>query len=82
MHGVIVASNSTGHNGQLHKVRITKTGIMITHNRRHIKKMPIRTEQYLREEIVKSAGHLRDISTNTDQVKQDRIFNHIQLTHK
>ena len=38
-------------------------GILNTHNTRHIQKIPITVEQYLREQIVKGTGHLEDIFT-------------------
>ena len=47
---------------------------MITWNTGHIQKMPIMTEQYLREQIVKSTGHLKDAFTNRDPIRHDRIF--------
>ena len=56
IHGVIVESNSTDLNGQPYKVRVTKTGRVMTHKTRHIQKMPIMTEQYLRQQIVKALG--------------------------
>ena len=37
--------------------------------------MPTTTEKYLREQVVKSAGHLKDIFSNTNLIRQDGLFN-------
>ena len=37
MHGVIVESNSAEHSRQSYKVRVMKTGRVVTHNKRYIK---------------------------------------------
>ena len=37
-------------------------------------KMPILRE-YLRKQIIKKAGHVKDIFTNADLIRQDRVFN-------
>ena len=75
MHVVIVKSNSTDHNERSDKVRVMETGRVITCNARYIQKMPVMRVQYLRQQIVKGAGHLRDTFANTEQIRQDWIFN-------
>ena len=60
-HGVIVEGNSEDHNEQTYKVRVTKTGRLITHNTRHLQKTPVATEQYLRQQTAKGNGHQEDI---------------------
>ena len=74
-HEVIIKSNSTDCNRWSYKVRAMKSCRVLTHSTRHIWKMPIMTEQYLWQQIVKGTGHLKGIFTNTDPISQDRIFN-------
>ena len=47
MHGVIVDTNSTDHNGSSYIVRVTKKERLVTHNTKHICKTLITLEQYL-----------------------------------
>ena len=51
------------------------TGRVITCITRHIWKMPIMADKYKRVQIIKSTQHLKDIFKNTDQIRQDKIFN-------
>ena len=67
-----VKSKSTVHNGQSYKVRVMKTWRVITYNTQLTWKM---TEQYLRDQAIKSTGHLLGIFTNTDLIRHDRVFN-------
>ena len=46
---------------------------IITHNRRHIWKMPILAEQHLRKPVVKLTGYQEDIFTNA--IEHKRLFN-------
>ena len=69
---VIIRSKSADHHGRSNKVRAIKTGKVITYNTKHIWKMPIMIEQNLREQIARRTGHLTDIFTNTDQIREDR----------
>ena len=58
IHKVIVKANSADHNGQTYKVRVMKMGGLITCSTRHIRKMSVMAEQYLRKMNVKSSGHI------------------------
>ena len=50
-HRTIVGAGDHNHNNRSYTIRITRTGYIVTRNSKHIKTMPITTEQYLRDQI-------------------------------
>ena len=51
-HGTIEDKGNHNHHDRSYKICITKTGKIITHNRRHLKPTPISAEHYLHNQLI------------------------------
>ena len=51
LHGTVVGRGDHKHNNRSHKIRVTKTGHIITTNCKHITTTTITAEQYLRDQL-------------------------------
>ena len=67
-HGTITGKGNHNHHSRTYKIQVTNTGIIITHNRQHIKPTPITTEDYMCYQASKQ--------TKTDPL--NGILDHIQ----
>ena len=54
MHGTIVGHGYDDHSGRSYKIRLNEMGCTITRTKRHVKSIPIRAEDYLRNEMLKT----------------------------
>ena len=74
-HGTVMGKEDNNHNDQEYKIHMTKTGQLITRNRKHVKVMPITSKQYLRDQLSKDRenrhvrGHIM-IVWKLNQVQQ------------
>ena len=53
MHGIVVAHRSDYHHSRSYRIQVSKAGYIITRTSRHVKTTPVKTEEYLRNEVRK-----------------------------
>ena len=90
-HGTIIDKGDHNHNDWSYRVWVMKTGWLITRSSKHMKAIPIRAEQYLRDQLsmdIKAdtledllrhcSNNLDRIKTTTPMQKQVIIDKHVQ----
>ena len=58
MHGTIIEPWTDNHNGRSYRIRVTKTGHVITRTKRHIKSTNVSVDDYLWNEMTKASQTL------------------------
>ena len=87
-HGTTVGAWDHNHNNRSYRIRITRTGCIVTRNSQHIKTTPITAEQYLRDQLTQDMDDpvdriLKQYETlSTDKVQSNTNNKRRGNTHK